>query len=164
MWRPRDLGDEFARRELHVLRAGVVVGVATLVVGRPVRSPEPTEGDPWWCPTLVTGIGADSFTPVAGEDSLQALTLALDFLRHTVSARAASHGLSVEWLGPTEDAVFRHLDYAHEQFRGTLEALNALLEAIELADAEPTIHRRSRLDELRQYAACIVGEGDQATT
>ena len=40
-----------------------------------------------WCPVEITGLGPRSLRPIAGEDSLQSLVLALEFVTNTTLQR-----------------------------------------------------------------------------
>jgi len=83
--------------------------VVYLRFGKPVYPPNPAEGDPWWCPLQVEGLGSGEIRPIAGEDSLQALLLALRFARDHLQAEAERLGGRVYWITEDLDAVFDHL-------------------------------------------------------
>jgi hypothetical protein len=87
------LEDVIAERAID---ADGVTGAVQVRIGRPVADPE---GD-WSCPIQVTGIGSDAPLSVAGVDSLQALTLALDMLRARLSA--AGREKQLRWLDGTD--------------------------------------------------------------
>jgi hypothetical protein len=74
--------------------------------GKPVRARRPERGDPWWCPVEITGLKSRSLTPVAGEDSLQALVLALKYVTRVLPAEAKRMSGRIEWLGEHERPVF----------------------------------------------------------
>lgn len=78
MWRPRKVGDIIAERVCEFRSRVGSTKTVTVSFGRPVHSPKERD-DPWWCPLAIRGAGFDEFLPVAGEDSLQALTLALAY-------------------------------------------------------------------------------------
>jgi hypothetical protein len=68
----------------------------------PVRTPRLQRGDPWLCPVGVIGLGKLSLRPIAGEDSVQALVLALEFVTNVLPLEAQrAHG-HLEWLGERE--------------------------------------------------------------
>src|SRR5881392_2597568 len=106
MWRPRRLGKAVAERRLRLVRPRRRAAIVTVRFGRPVRSPRPERGDPWWCPIQVAGLGKRQLRPIAGEDSLQALVLALEFVTHTLPMEAERAGGHLEWLGVRERLVF----------------------------------------------------------
>ena len=59
----------------------------------------PETADPWWCPVSIAGLGDDRVFPVGGQDALQALLLALQYVRVTLEARTAKRGGAIAWLG-----------------------------------------------------------------
>jgi hypothetical protein len=80
MWRPTELGDIVAERELMLRRKGHRARIVRVRFGRPTRGSNSDLQDPWLCPILITGFGKARMTSIAGEDSLQALILALEFV------------------------------------------------------------------------------------
>lgn len=106
MWRPRRLGRVIAERKLQLVRSRRRAGIISVRFGQPVRARRPRRGDPWWCPVEVTGLSKRSLRPIAGEDSLQALVLALEFVTNVLPVEAErAHG-RIEWLGERERLVF----------------------------------------------------------
>ena len=95
MWQPKEIGTVFAQRKL-TFRGKQRRGTVTIQIGCPVRGEDPR--DPWWCPIRIEG-AIKGFDAIAGEDSLQALVLALRFLQLTLPAAARRHGGEVDWLG-----------------------------------------------------------------
>jgi hypothetical protein len=77
-------------------------------MGQPVRSPSPSRGDPWWCPFEVVGLGRPQLSAAAGQDSVQALVLALRGIEATLQSRAKRARGTIEWLGETERPIFAH--------------------------------------------------------
>ena len=106
MWRPRRLGKAIAERRLRLVRPRRRAAIVTVRFGRPVRSPRPERGDPWWCPVEIEGLGKRRLNPIAGEDSLQALVLALEFVTQLLPLEAERAGAQIEWLGERERLVF----------------------------------------------------------
>ncbi len=106
MWKPRDLGVVVAERRLVFRRSGSSSKPVRVAFGRPVRSPHVRHGDPWWCPVQITGLGSRKMTSIAGEDSLQALVLALEYVTRSLPAAARRAGGHIEWLGERERLVF----------------------------------------------------------
>src|SRR6266498_455967 len=106
VWRPRKIGSVIAERRLTFTRPQKRIRIVSVRFGRPVRSPRPERGDPWWCPIQVAGLGKRQLRPIAGEDSLQALVLALEFVTHTLPMEAERAGGHLEWLGVRERLVF----------------------------------------------------------
>jgi hypothetical protein len=106
MWRPRRLGKAVAERRFRLVGPRRRAAIVTVRFGRPVRSPRPERGDPWWCPVEIEGLGKTRVNPIAGEDSLQALVLALEFVTQLLPLEAARAGTQIEWLGERERLVF----------------------------------------------------------
>jgi len=108
VWRPEALGEVIAERQA-TFELDHRSHVVYLRFGKPVYPPNPAEGDPWWCPLQVEGLGSGEIRPIAGEDSLQALLLALRFARDHLQAEAERLGGRVYWITEDLDAVFDHL-------------------------------------------------------
>ena len=106
VWRPRRLGRVIAERKLRFERSRQSARTVCVRFGQPVRSQEPQRNDPWWCPVEVIGLGKRSLRPIAGEDSLQALVLALEFVTNVLPIEAQRVGGHLEWLGERERLVF----------------------------------------------------------
>jgi hypothetical protein len=146
MWQPAQLGEVIAERRLVArVRRG---RARSLVVrfGRPVRSA--VKKDPWWCPVEITGIGKPRFFAAAGEDSVQALVLALRAADLTL-ATGFRKG-RVEWLGDTERPIFFHT-HVIEMYQGAIDnLLAALREAIKLVEDSPDAREwKNSVAELR---------------
>jgi hypothetical protein len=108
MWKPNSLGTEIASRRLRFRprrggRREVVVRI-----GQPVRSPRPKRGDPWWCPFEIVGLGSLQLSAAAGQDSVQAVILALRGIEGALQSSAKRAGGTIDWLGDTERPVFAH--------------------------------------------------------
>jgi len=103
--RPTELGEVIAEREARFEVAGGSRAVV-LRFGRPIYPPSPEEGDPWWCPLQIEGLGSEEIKPIAGYDSLQALLLALRFVRDYLPAEAARAGGRVYWITDDMDTIF----------------------------------------------------------
>jgi hypothetical protein len=106
MWKPEQLGEVIAERRLLLRRRGARPKGVRVRFGRPVRARQAKRGDPWWCPVEIVGLGTRPFKAVAGEDSLQALVLALELVERTLPAKAKRAGGRVEWLAERERPVF----------------------------------------------------------
>ena len=106
MWRPRALGKVIAERTLRLERPRRRATVVRVRFGCPVRAPRPKRGDPFWCPMQITGLGKRRLEKIPGEDSLQALILALEFTSRTLPAEAGRVGAHLQWLGERENMVF----------------------------------------------------------
>jgi hypothetical protein len=106
VWKPKSIGDPIAERRLTLHRRGVRPKGVRVRFGKPVRAPGAKRGDPWWCPVEISGFEKRELTAVAGEDSLQALVLALKLVTRTLPAEAKRMRGRVEWLGEHERPVF----------------------------------------------------------
>ncbi len=102
MRRPTKLGILIAERTFLFKRPGKRSTTVQVRFGRPIR----LQRGPWLCPLQVTGLGPSRVTGIAGEDSLQSLVLALEFVTLTLPAMARHRGGQVDWLDETEDPVF----------------------------------------------------------
>lgn len=55
------------------------------------------EGGPYYCPVRIVGLGPESVKAAYGEDSLQALMLAIRMANATLGHRAATRGGVLKW-------------------------------------------------------------------
>jgi hypothetical protein len=122
LWRPDVVGVVVAEREFLARdRSGRSTRVRVRI-GQPVKGKGGTKRDPWWCPVEIKGGGLDSFRPVAGIDSLQALVLALELLTRILPLEADRVGLRITWLGDDERLVLAR----HALARGSEDAMLTL--------------------------------------
>jgi uncharacterized protein DUF6968 len=137
VWRPRRLGRVIAERKLRFVRWRRPTGIVSVRFGQPVRSPRAQSGDPWWCPVQVTGLAKRSVRPIAGEDSVQALVLTLEFVTNVLPVEAErAHG-RLEWLGERERLVFANtlsLGLASRALQNLVEGLAHAVEVLESGD------------------------------
>jgi hypothetical protein len=105
MWRPESLGEVIAERVCDLKQGDRRVGRVTISFGRPVRAPGASSPDPWWCPVRICGTGIDLLRPIAGEDSLQALILGLEFAADILPQEANALRPGLDWLGQIDNAV-----------------------------------------------------------
>jgi hypothetical protein len=151
MWRPETIGDVIAERVAALKKGGRRVGRIRIRFGRPVRSPVPEAGDPWWCPVQITGAGSGTLRSIAGVDSLQALILALEFATDILPHEAARVGAQVDWLGEAERIVFARQGLSHAAdnaivaLLGRLKAVAAVLDS---GDKRSRTARRRAIDAL----------------
>ena len=87
------LGDVIAERVLDAKKDGKSY-VATVRIGRPMKS---ADAPGYQCPYQVAGIGDDVVRSAAGEDSMQALWLAIQILPKELRFRYKE--FSFTWLG-----------------------------------------------------------------
>jgi hypothetical protein len=120
MWKPIEIGTVVAERKLTFQSDDLQKSV-TLVVGQPVRSDIADESDPWWCPIQLRGLD-DRVHSIAGEDSLQALVLALEFARTLLTTTAKDDGGTVSWEQDDLDCV--------TPSRATIEAYSPPIEGL----------------------------------
>ena len=134
MWRPRTLGNVIAERTLKLERPGRRVTAIRVKFGQPVRAPKPGRGDPWWCPVVISGLGNRRLERVAGEDSLQALILALEFVARVLSLEAGLAGARIQWLGERESLVFANTLTSSLLTRSLQNCITALADAVDVLE------------------------------
>ena len=159
MWRPRSLGPVIAERRLRFVRSRRSARVVCVRFGQPVRSRKPQRGDPWWCPVEVVGLGRRSLRSIAGEDSLQALVLALEFVTNVLPAEAQRAGGHLEWLGERERLVFAStfsLGLAGRALQNLVDGLASAVDVLENGVRRDPASERQLAHRLR---ALIVSGG-----
>jgi hypothetical protein len=134
VWRPRTLGKVIAERGLKLERPRRRATVVRVRFGCPVRAPRPERGDPWWCPVQISGLGKRRLEKVAGEDSLQALILALEFISRTLPAEADRVGAHLQWLGERENLVFANTFMSVMLERNLENCITGLADAVGLLE------------------------------
>jgi hypothetical protein len=147
VWRPRALGSVIAERALSFDRPRRRATVVRVKFGRPVRAPRPERGDPWWCPVQISGLGKPRLETVAGEDSLQALILALEFASRVLPDAADRAGGHLQWLGERESLIFASTLTSGLLARSLQNCVMGLADAVrvlEKGDARPTARPLAR--------------------
>jgi hypothetical protein len=150
VWRPRSLGSVIAERTLKLERPGRRATAVRVKFGRPVRAPGPERNDPWWCPVDISGLGKRRLEKVPGEDSLQALTLAMELVGRVLPVEADRVGGRLQWLGERESLVFANTFASALLARGLQNCITGLADAVNVLEepgAKPgarTIARRLR--------------------
>ena len=159
MWKPTKIGQVIAQRRFHFDGRG---GRRAVVVrfGRPVRAPRAVARDPWWCPVEVEGLGVSAVRALAGEDSLQALILALEFATNELPLQAADVGGRLEWLGERERLVFADTRARGLLGRGLQNMAEGLIEALAVLESGGT--RRSSTNGLVSELAALIASGGQS--
>ena len=155
MWRPRTVGVVVAQRSFLTRHRGRRSPVAVRF-GRPVRAAKPERGDPWWCPVEIEGLGPKTVRSIAGEDSLQALVLALEFAATVLPVEAQRSGMQLEWLGERERLVFADTLARGLANRALQSLAQGLADAIGVLDAQihpRSSHTRRMLLELKALVA-----------
>lgn len=135
MWRPDSLGVVIAERALVAKRPDGTKADVGLRIGAPVRGPKVSRQDPWWCPVQFVGLGHDALKPIAGEDSMQALVLALRYAEDLATHMAKKQGLEVRWLDAEERIVFAESHAARKVFEAVHTLANIANEQLELLAA-----------------------------
>jgi hypothetical protein len=137
VWRPHKLGNPFAERKLRLLRDRRS-RAEVIRFGLPVRSPRPQRGDPWWCPVQVTGLGKRRFSPIPGEDSLQALVLAFEWVTNVLPLEAELAGGHLDWLGERERLVFANTVSAGPASRALQNLAEGVAAAVAVLESDGT--------------------------
>jgi len=124
--------------------------------GRPLRSPRPERKDPWWWAVEFTGLGKRTLRPIAGEDSLQALVLAFQFVTLVLPAEAERVGGRIEWLGERDSLVFANtllLNMASEALENLAGGLATAVGVLENRGARRAVATRKVARQLRALIA-----------
>jgi hypothetical protein len=140
-WKPKKLGTVVAERVFTLKANGRRTGTLRVQVGMPVRSPERTRPETWWCPIK---IGRQMFVS-PGADALQALILGLYQAARLLPALARSAGGDPEWLGEKERLIFVR-SFLHQGLSEALhEVVGGMMRAVEtLADRPGKVRREGR--------------------
>ena len=160
MWRPRALGIVIAERTLKLERPGGRATPVQVKFGRPVRAPRPERGDPWWCPVNISGLGKRRLEQVPGQDSLQALTLAMELVGRVLPVEADRAGGQLQWLGERESLVFANTFASGLLARGLQNCITGLAEAVNALE-KPGTNRVARTIA-RRLRALIASGGQTA--
>jgi hypothetical protein len=151
MWKPNKLGTEIGSRRLRFRPQRGVSREVVVRIGQPVRSPNPLRRDPWWCPFEVVGLGKPQLSAAAGEDSVQALVLALRGIEAVLLSRSKRAGGVVDWLGDRERPVFAHtfiVEICESAIANLADGLRLACELIEHPGG--TRRYQSQTDRLRK--------------
>ena len=129
MWMPTELGAEIAKRDL-VLRLGRRKRMVRLRIGCPVKARNGRKNDPWFCPIVIERLGPrEKVYSIAGEDSLQALVLALDFARRMLPHYAQKAGGTIEWVSKDLDVISPQRELVEHYGQALTETLNGVRNA-----------------------------------
>ncbi|HEU4342442.1 MAG TPA: hypothetical protein VFU31_12805 [Candidatus Binatia bacterium] len=104
-------------------------------------------------------MGKHSLRPIAGEDSLQALVLAFEFVTHVLPAEAERAGGRLEWLGERERLVFANIlsaGLARIALQNLIEGLASAIDVLENGSARRT---RAAKKIVRQLKALVASGG-----
>lgn len=143
MWKPHSVGDVIAERDFVLTgRAGRKARLRVRF-GKPVRNPHGSPREPWWCPVEVKGAALDSFRPIAGIDSLQALILALELASRVLPDEAERKGFRMTWLGDSERLVLARHALSREVENGVLTLFGILRDVAATLSASDKEQRRA---------------------
>lgn len=134
VWMPSTLGEVIAERRLWFRRKGDRSRTVRICLGRPVRAPRARTEDPWICPVEIRGLGTRRFQAVPGEDSLQALVLALRYVEMTLRRQGRKAGGRIEWAGDGERPVFAHSFFMDLMEHSVMNLVHGLKVAIDLVE------------------------------
>jgi hypothetical protein len=143
LWKPESVGAVIAEREFVLARPSGRKARVTVRFGRPVIGKGASRRDPWWCPVEVRGAGFDSFRPVAGIDSLQALILALEFISRVLPDEVERAGFRIEWLGDSEKIVLARHALSREVENAMLSLLVTLRDVAAILSSNDKDERRA---------------------
>ena len=159
MWRPRALGRVIAQRTLRFERRHRRPRSVSVVFGCPLRAPRPLRGDPWWCPVEVVGLGKRRLETIAGEDSLQALILAVEFVRRVLPMEAERAGGRLQSFGDHEDLVFANTVLLGLAERGLQNCIKGLAEAVAVLENNGARDRGAAKTLAGRFRALIASGG-----
>jgi hypothetical protein len=162
LWRPETLGEVIAERDFVLRRASGRNAKVRVRFGKPVLDSGASRGDPWWCPVEVRGAGLDSFRPVAGLDSLQALILALDLVSRTLPQEAERRGFRLDWLGDSERLVLARQALSRDLENGLLSLAMMLRDLATILSADESAERRAK-QAIRRIVRQAEGRTDRST-
>jgi hypothetical protein len=130
---PLELGMVVAERRFKLRPNRRKALAVTIRVGRPSRPDRAPAREPWWCPVVILGVGDEGVRRIYGEDSLQALILALTYATRRVMGWAEKLRATMDWIDEDRDPVFLHArTQSHESaaidhlIRGIVRAVAAL--------------------------------------
>ncbi len=135
MWRPTELGAVVAEREVTFEASGTSRRVS-ISFGKPVLPPSSVDGAPWWCPVQISGLGREKIHAIAGLDSLQALLLAMRFVRESLPNEAQRHDGKIYWHTEDLDTIFdqresvRILSEMCDEAIGALQAAEPIISGL----------------------------------
>jgi hypothetical protein len=153
-WRPRELGEIIAERELTI-EFETNSRPVHIYIGRPVQNVSPMPDEPWWCPAQVLGLGPTEVVSIAGVDSLQALIGTLEHLCRLLPYYADKEGGKFGFPAKDERPLFIE-SFTIDRFAEAVAALiNGLQNAVNLLCSESdtnskNINRDRLCEELKE--------------
>jgi hypothetical protein len=157
VWRPITLGIVIAERRLRLVRRRKPTRAVRVRFGRPLRAPRAERKDPWWCPVEITGLGRRRLRSIAGEDSLQALVLAFQFVTLTLPAEADRAGGRIDWLGERESVVFANTQLLTMTSKALDNLVDGLTEAVRVLESGGV--RRAAFTKVTRRLRALVASG-----
>ena len=109
-----------------------------------------------------SGLGKRRFETVAGEDSLQALVLALEFASRVLPVEADRIGGYVQWVGERESLVFANTFAAGLLARGLQNCIRGLADAVAVLENGGTGRQLIAKPLARRLRALIASGGSTA--
>lgn len=150
MWRPKELGTLLAEKTILARSPREKVTNVILRIGLPTQPVDVEKGAPWWCPVQIVGMGSRRVVAVAGEDSLQALVLALSYVRRRVLEDARKRELQLSWpgneVGLLGEAMLveRHWDALERALECLWETRRHLLREMRCRTISPELRAEAR--------------------
>jgi len=146
-----NLGALLLQRRFSFRKNGKARSV-TFRVGQPFRDPR---GD-WGISFQVEGLGPGKVIHCYGVDALQALVLALDYVRRTLPVLAEEAGGSISWLSEF-DTLFGESTLHSYQFVAYLRLLEGLREIMEHLERElsPRTMWKNKRSETRRLLSRV---------
>jgi hypothetical protein len=96
-------------------------------------------------PVEITGLGRRRLRSIAGEDSLQALVLAFQFVTLILLAEAERAGGGIEWLGERESLVFTNTRLLNMASEALENLASGLTEAVGMLESGRVVQSLGRL-------------------
>lgn len=111
-----ELGEVILEREFETHDADGNVGQVKLRVGKPELLPE-TDGELWYCPHQIIGIGREKVDSGRGVDSVQALWSSLQLAHIILDYYGRAYHKKITWLGD-EHLGLPELEVSGEEHEG----------------------------------------------
>jgi hypothetical protein len=166
MWRPKTLGPIVCERQL-ILHAAKKRYTVRVSIGRPRRAPKAGVGDPWWCPIEIAARRRRTLTCIAGEDSLQAVVLALRIAETKLTLLSREHCDKLSCFGESPTSLFGsptlmwHVEDSLNRLVAGLKEARSAIDELMRTESKPVTGRRaaSMRHVLRRIDALISSGG-----
>lgn len=120
--------------------------------------------DPWWCPVHIAGLGKRQLERVPGEDSLQALILALELVTHVLPIEADRAGAHLQWLGERESLIFANTFTSSLLARNLQNCITSLADAVDVLETVSTGAATRTRTTARRLRALVASGGHTAAS